>query len=377
VRRGRRIVFVKPQYPLECWEGEVADPVPGGVLIRTTIAGVCGTDAHRLAGDVPLMGHPVNFGHEGVGTIEVLGAGVATDWAGVPVHVGDVVYWTPTKEDPGRRSEQQPWPPPATVPNPASYQDFATLSPSNVFYRIPEETQAEAVIAFGCAMPTALGGLARLGGIRPGQSVVVQGCGPVGLASTFLASLSPARQVIVIGAPDNRLSAAQTLGATTTISLEQTTPEERADRVRSMTEGRGADVIIEAAGHKSAFDEGLDLLAENGRYVIVGLFSGHGKVELDPFKLNNESQSIIGSLGHTHYSDHLTVIQLAQRFGGRLGFRDLITHRFPLPETEAAIAAMRSGEAIKAIVVPPASETVRKRYPVRRLNSPHRGPVIA
>jgi threonine dehydrogenase-like Zn-dependent dehydrogenase len=352
VRTGRRIVFVEPQRPLECWEGEVADPVPGGVLIRTTIAGVCGSDAHRLAGDVPLMGHPVNFGHEGIGTIEVLGTGVTTDWAGVPLHRGDSVYWTPTKEDPRQRSAPQPWPPPVTVPNPAAYQDFATLSPSNVFYRIPEDTQPEAVIAFGCAMPTALGGQARLGGIRPGQSVVVQGCGPVGLASTFLASLSPARQLIVIGAPDNRLRVAQTLGATTTISLEQTTPEERAELVQSLTDGRGADVIIEAAGHKSAFDEGLHLLADDGRYVIIGLFSGHGTVELDPFKLNNKSQSIIGSLGPTHYSDHLTVIQLAQRFGGRLGFLDVITHRFPLRETEAAIAAMASGEAVKAIVLP-------------------------
>ena len=48
-----RMVFVEPNAPLECWEGEVADPVPGGVLIRTSIAGVCGTDAHRLDGDVP------------------------------------------------------------------------------------------------------------------------------------------------------------------------------------------------------------------------------------------------------------------------------------------------------------------------------------
>jgi 5-exo-hydroxycamphor dehydrogenase len=111
-------------------------------------------------------------------------------------------------------------------------------------------------------------------------------------------------------------------------------------------------VIIEAAGQKAAFGEGMDLLAEDGRYVILGLYSGHGTIELDPFKLNNNSLSVIGSLGATHYSDYLTVIRLAQRFGHRLGFPDLITHRFPLAETEEAIAAMRSGDAIKAIVLP-------------------------
>ena len=83
------------------------------------------------------------------------------------------------------------------------------------------------MIAFGCAMPTALGGMARLGGVKPGQTVVVQGCGPVGLSVTLLCGLTLARQVIVIGDPANRLAASATLGATTTITLVDTTVEDR------------------------------------------------------------------------------------------------------------------------------------------------------
>jgi Zn-dependent alcohol dehydrogenase len=79
---------------------------------------------------------------------------------------------------------------------------------------------------------------------------------------------------------------------------------------------------------------------------------GHGTVELAPFRLSNKSRSVIGSLGVTHHSDYLTVIRLAQRFGSRLRFADLITHRFALPELERAVAAMRSGNAIKAVIVP-------------------------
>jgi threonine dehydrogenase-like Zn-dependent dehydrogenase len=274
------------------------------------------------------------------------------------VRVGDPVYWTPGSglEWP-RGAVRQAWPPPATEPNPAGYQDIATLSPTSAFYRIPDGTPLESVIAFGCAMPTALGGQARLGGIRAGETVVVQGCGPVGLASILLSSLSAARQVIVIGAPDNRLEAARTLGATHTIPFETTTVEERAETIRAMTDGLGAEVVIEATGRKPAFGEGIDLLADSGRYLILGLYSGHGTVELDPFKLNNNSLRVIGSLGPTHHSDYLTVIRLAQRFGERLAFPDLITHRFPLSRTEDAIAAMRSGEAIKAIVLPSLDRT--------------------
>ncbi|MBW2423806.1 MAG: zinc-binding dehydrogenase [Deltaproteobacteria bacterium] len=351
MRRGRRIAFVGAHRPLELLEGRVDDPAPGAVLVRTTIAGVCGTDAHRLDGDLPDPDHPVAFGHEGVGIIEALGAGVSTDAAGTPVRAGDPVYWTPSGDRPDRPSPLG-WPPPADVPNPAAYQDYATLPPSNVFYRIPDDTSPEAVIAFGCAMPTALGGMTRLGGIRNGQTVVVQGSGPVGLASTLLASLSTARQVIVIGAPGARLDVAKGLGASTTISLESTTAGERGERIRDLTEGCGADVVIEAAGQISAFEEGMGLLAEGGRYLILGLYSGRGSVDFDPIQLNNRNLAVIGSLGPVEFSDFTTTIDLARRHGSALAFGDLITHRYPLSRTEEAIAMARSGAAIKTVVLP-------------------------
>lgn len=352
MRTGRRLVFVEPGKPLEIWDGEVADPPPGGVLVRTLLAGVCGSDAHRLDGDIPSKGYPVTFGHEGVGIVEALGDGVTRDRAGAPIAVGDAVYWTPGSIDADSGESLEVWPPPAELPSPASYQDFATIAPRGVFYRIPEGVDPEAVIAFGCALPTALGGLRRLGGIQPGQTVVVQGCGPVGLASTMLAALSAARQVIVIGAPDHRLAAAQRLGATRTIPLDTTTPAERLAIVRDATEGRGADVVLECAGRKEVFGETMQLLAPNGAAVLLGLFSGHGTVELDPFRLNNLSQRIIGTLGAFDMNDYVTVIRLAERFGTSLGFGELITHRFPLAQTAEAIATMRTGEAIKAVVVP-------------------------
>src|SRR5690606_15608373 len=249
---------------------------------------------------------------EGVGIVEALGEGVTKDRAGAPISVGDAVYWTPGSVDESSGESLEVWPPPATEPSPASYQDYATVSPRGIFFRIPEGVDPEAVIACGCALPTAIGGMRRLGGIQPGQSVVVQGCGPVGLATTMLAALSPARQVIVIGAPDHRLAAAQRLGATRTVPLETTTPDERLAIVRDATEGRGADVVLECAGRTWAFGEAMQMLAPNGAAVLLGLFSDHGTVELDPFCLNNLSQRIIVTLGAFDMSDYVTVIRLAE-----------------------------------------------------------------
>ena len=348
---GRRMVFERVGEPLSSWDVTVPDPEPGGALLRTVIAGVCGTDAHRLDGDLPAASGPIAFGHEGIGRVVELGHGLSTDRTGVSIAPGDLVYWTPSGAKPGDLPSTG-WPPPAEVPSPAAYQDYATLSPTNVFYRIPDGVDPEAVIAFGCAMPTALGGLARLGGIRSGETVVIQGCGPVGLAATLLAALSPARHVIVIGAPDNRLRAAERLGATHTIALTTSASDERLATIRELTDGRGADVVIEATGRLQAFREGTGFLGAGGRYLVLGIYSGPGIVELDAVRLNNLNQVILGSLGPAKLEDLRTTIHLAERYGGDRRFADLVTHRFPLSQTESAIGVARNGVAIKAIVIP-------------------------
>lgn len=358
-RSGRRIAFHAPGEPLEIRQVDIPPPEPGGVLLRVVIAGVCGTDAHRLNGDIPRPPAPVAFGHEGIGRIEALGDGVSADTSGAPVAVGDLVYFSPAtvggipasgQATPG--DNNAPWPVPADRPSVATYQDWAWLAKSIAFFRIPDGTSPEAVIAFGCAMPTAIGGMTRLGGVKPGQTVVVQGCGPVGLSATLLTSLAGAGQIIVIGAPDERLRAAERFGAHAVLPLESTTPQQRKAAIMELTGGRLADVVIEATGKIQAFDEGLSLLAPEGRYLILGLYSGPGDVGINVVRLNNFSQSIIGSLGPASIEDLQTVVDLARDHGERLGFADLVTHRFPLAETADAIAAVGSGAAIKAVVLP-------------------------
>lgn len=361
VRVGRRAVFHGPGRPLEYPEFETPPPMPGAMVVRVGMAGVCGTDAHRLDGDLKAPSEPIAFGHEGVGVIEELGAGTVTDWAGQPVAPGDQVYWFPstgcrhcyfcTVQHDISACEEVAWPPRAYAPSAAAFQDYATLPPAVAVYRIPEGTPPEAVIAFGCAMPTALGGLARLGPVIAGQTIVIQGSGPVGLAATLLAARSPARHVVVTGGPAHRLAAARRLGATATLDVESTSAGERLDAVRALTGGRGADIVVEAAGKLPAFAEGLDLLTHNSRYLILGLYSGTGTAQINPYRLNNLSARVIGSLG-SQPGDVMRTIDLASRYHGELGIADLVTHRFPLIATEAAIDSARTGRAIKAVVAP-------------------------
>src|SRR6516165_1391837 len=80
---------------LETWDVPIADPEAGGALVRIVLGGVCGSDVHILTGEAGEMPFPIILGHEGVGQIEQLGAGAATDYAGAPVAMGDLVYWSP------------------------------------------------------------------------------------------------------------------------------------------------------------------------------------------------------------------------------------------------------------------------------------------
>lgn len=358
-----RAAFTGRDEPLDFRVLELAGVPTGGLVVEVTHAGICGSDVHRLDGDVPNAGHPVAFGHEGVGVVRSLAPGVAADSAGDALAVGDRVYWTPYERcgrcracvvhDDAFPCEVLSWPPAADKPSAATFQRFAALTPSHEVYRISEGTPSEAVIAFGCAMIAALGGFDRLGKIDAGQTVVVQGSGPVGLAATMLASLSHARQVIVIGDPANRLAAARRMGATTVLSLGDTSAKDRAQMIGDLTGGRGADVVIEAAGHLSAFDEGLNLLGFNGRYLVVGLWSGQGTVPVDPFRLTNLSIRIIGSLG-VRVGTHRRALQLIEAHHERLDLASLVTHSFPLRDLESAIDATRRGEAIKSVVTPSA-----------------------
>ena len=357
--KGKVAVFSKPGVPIEIREEESPNPASNELLVRMEMAGVCGSDAHRLKGDQVALPKPVCFGHEGVGVIEVLGDDITHDSTGSPIKVGDRLYWLPST--PCRKCDacdaKNPllckhlnWPVAAGGPNAAAFRELATLKDRCIMIRIPEGTTSESVITFGCAMPTAVTGFKKLGKDL-GQNIVIQGSGPVGLASTLLASLSGAKNVIVIGDPERRLDAAKQLGATEVISVSKTTVEERKKRIQEITNDRGATAVVEAAGHPAAFPEGFELLGMGGKYLIMGLYSGNAITPIDPVRINNLNLQIIGSLG-IEIESYARTVEIATEHGSRLRFSDLITHRYPLQDLEKAIGSVAKLESVKMIVVP-------------------------
>jgi 5-exo-hydroxycamphor dehydrogenase len=341
-------------------EEEVRPPASDEILVRVSMAGICGSDVHRLKGDIPRHLEAVCFGHEAVGVIESLGDDVKTDRVGTPLAKGDMLYWMPLApcgtcwdccNSSPLHCKDLNWPPAPGKPNGAGFRQYATLSKRCVYIQVPSGVAPENVISFGCALPTALTGFKQLGDIGPHTDVVIQGSGPVGLACTLLASLAGARSIIVIGDPAHRLEAARSLGATHTMSVASTTREMRLAQVKDLTSGHGASIVVEAAGVVAAFPEGLDLLGMNGKYLILGLYSGNSTCSINPVRINNLNLRVIGSLG-IDVDSFKSTVDIASKHGDQLRFADRITHRFPLDRLEEGIVSVGQGIPIKAIIIP-------------------------
>lgn len=355
---GRASVLVKPNQ-LETWDVEVADPEPGGALVSIVMGGVCGSDVHLLTGEAGEMPFPIILGHEGIGRIEKVGAGVTTDYAGADLKIGDLVYWSPIAlcrrcysctvldETP---CENTRFFEDASRPNWGSYADFAWLPSGMPFFRLPDHAQPAAVAALGCALPTALRGFDRCGPVRLSDTVVIQGAGPVGLSAALIAAQAGAREIIVIDGSPNRLEAAKSLGATATIGLD-IEADERKRMVYDVVGHNGPNVVVEAAGVLPAFPEGVALSGNHSRYIILGLWGAIGTQPISPRDLTIKNLTI-GGATFPKPKHYYQALHLAVALQDRVPLGELVSHKFGVAQAAQALALTKSGGTIKAVIDP-------------------------
>ncbi len=339
-------------------------PVPpladGAVLGRMVMAGVCGTDVHILHGKVPLK-VPAILGHENVARVEAIGGDKPlSDITGQPVKVGDLITWLPKScmrcynctilGDPAkceRRIGYGGWLPADRHPYlVGGFAEYVWLLPDSDIVAIPPDVQPEAVV-LGDALRIMVHGLERIGGLEYGDTVVVQGCGAVGMMGLLLARDAGAGRVIVIGAPAVRLALAREFGADETIDITQMPAPQRIARALELTNGRGADVVFECAGVPAAVAEGLEMVRINGRYLIAGHYGDAGPVSLNPHLINRKQITITGawSAANKHFLRALHLLR-------KLRVEKLVTHRFALDEVNEALMAAERQEVLKAVIIP-------------------------
>jgi putative phosphonate catabolism associated alcohol dehydrogenase len=365
LKTSRAAVLTGYKTPLEIREFPLPQTIePGAALVRVKLAGICGTDVHLWHGQLPIP-LPVILGHETVGVIEELGHGLIHDWSGQPLSAGDRINWSSSincgecyycrvRPEPTRCLKRKAYGISydcSVAPHLlGGYADYIYLRPGTAIFKLPEALPTEAVVGAGCALVTSLHGIERIG-VRPGDNVVVQGSGPVGLASLAVAKACGAAQVIVLGGPPHRLEIAKRFGADVCLDVEESSVEERRAEVLELTGGFGADVVLECVGIPLAVTEGIELCRDGGRYLVLGHYGNAGTIEFNPHVVTRKQLTLAGSWGfeprHTK-----AALEFLSREREQFPFEQLIGEPFALDRAFEALQATASWSTAKSAIAP-------------------------
>ena len=184
------------------------------------------------------------------------------------------------------------------------------------------------------------------------DSVLVQGVGAMGLAHMIKARVLGAGDIIAVDVSDFRLDLARRFGADHTLNVRNTSVKERIDFVKSLTEGRGADVVIETTGTPDVLAEGLDLLRRGGTYLEASNFVDAGEATINVHRhLAAKNVLLIGSTNHPN-TEYERTMKMMMRHRDNFPWMQFISHRFKLEEATRAMEASFEDESLKVVFVP-------------------------
>ena len=337
----------------------VPDPGPGEALVRVQACGVCHTDLHYREGGIG-NDFPYLLGHEAAGTLEAVGS----DVTGLAPGDFVILNWRAVCGQCRACRRGRPWYCFAThnAAQKMTLADGTVLSPALGIGAFAEKTlvaagqctkvdpriRPEVAGLLGCGVMAGLGAALNTAGVSRGDSVAVIGCGGVGNAAVLGASLAGARKIIAVDVDPGKLAWARDFGATDVINSRETDPVEG---IRALTEGNGADVVIEAVGRPETYQQAFYARDLAGTVVLVGVPTPDMKLELPLLDFFGRG----GSLKSSWYGDCLPSRDFPMlvdlHLQGRLPLEKFVSETIALDKVEDAFAKMQRGEVLRSVVV--------------------------
>ena len=334
------------------------DPKAGEVLVRLAACGVCHSDYHLVTGDTkhPM---PVVAGHEGAGVARVkVGGHVVLSWAPDcgechycrrgkpnlcqtftgPIWNGVMLDGTPRLSWKGQ--------PVYHYCGTASFAQY-TVVPQQSCVPVRSDAPLEIVSLIGCAVATGVGSVIYTAGVKPGESVVVYGCGGIGLNILQGAILSGAYPIIAVDTNAAKMQIARDFGATHTLLANNQT----ASAIRELTGGRGADHVLEAVGAPAVQEAALEAVAPGGTLTLVGLAPMGTGTNLPGAVIVRQEKTIKGSYYGTVNPQRDFPLFLDLYMAGRLHLDKLVTQQYRLEQINEAYEAMLGGEIARGVIV--------------------------
>jgi S-(hydroxymethyl)mycothiol dehydrogenase len=355
----RGVVSAAKGEPVSVQTVLVPDPGPGEAVVTVQACGVCHTDLHYKEGAIN-DDFPFLLGHEAAGVVESVGAGVTN------VAPGDyvVLAWRAPCGTCRSCLRGRPWYcfDSRNAAQPMTLADGTPLSPALGIGAFVEKTlvaagqcvpvdrraRPEAAGLIGCGIMAGYGAAVNTGQVGRGDTVAVIGCGGVGCAAIAAAALSGARTVIAVDVDPRKLETARRFGATETVNGREV---DVVDRIRELTGGFGANLVIEAVGRPETYQQAFYARDHAGTLVQVGVPDPDMRLELPLIDFFSRG----GALRSSWYGDCLPTrdfpILIDQYLAGRLDLDGFVSETIPLDGVEEAFATMIRGDVLRSVVV--------------------------
>ena len=355
-------VLYERRSPLIVEEVDLKPPVAGEVRVQIKAAGVCHSDYHHWQSEYGSV-LPLVLGHEVAGLVDTVGDGVAKVRPGDRVVLafghrcgecfyclkGEPYLCTPPADAPLLKRFPRIWKGSQGINSFLAVGAFSeyTIVPAGNVIPLPDDVPFEVGALVGCAVATGFGSVVNGAKVQPGSTVLVIGCGGVGLNVIQTAALAGAAKIIAVDILDNKLKYAEEVGATHCINGSK---EDVVSRVRALTGGFGADYAFEVISHPKTIEQAIESLRKGGTAVIVGMSPVGATLPLDLMMMMRTSRVVMGSTyGHIRpATDFPRILELYR--AGKLKLKELVSRRFKLHEINEALRALGAGEVARGIV---------------------------
>ncbi len=337
----------------------VPDPGPGEAVVKVESCGVCHTDLSYREGGINDE-FPFLLGHEAAGTVEAVGEGVTDvapgdfvilNWRAVCGQCRACLKGKPHYCFDTHNAKQAMTLEDGTELTPAlGIGAFAekTLVAAGQCTKVDPSADAAAVGLLGCGVMAGYGAAVNTGEVTRGESIAVIGCGGVGDAAIAGAHVAGATTIIAVDTDPRKLEIARGFGATHTVDASS---EDTVERIRELTDGFGADVVIEAVGQPKTYEQAFYARDLAGRLVLVGVPTPDKEVTLPMIEMFGRG----GSLKSSWYGDCLPsrdfpmLVDLYQQ--GRFDLDAFVSERIGITDVESAFAKMEAGEVLRSVVI--------------------------
>ena len=354
-------VFREVNKPMEIEEVTVSKPGPREVLIRTKAAGICHSDMHFFNGSYPGK-LPMVLGHESAGVVEQVGSDVHYVKPGDHVITCLSVFCghcdqcltghlslcqepemsRGKEEEPRISHKDQPLTPFAQL---GSFAEMMLVH-EHALVKVREDMPMDRAALIGCGVTTGIGAVIHTASVEPGSTVAVIGCGGIGLSAINGAALAGASRIIAVDMVASKLELARKFGAT---DLVDASDGEAIENVRELT-GGGVHYSFEAIGLKATAEQAFRMLRPGGTATVIGMIPPGQMVELHGVDFLAEKKIQGSMMGSNRFRvDMPRFVDFYLQ--GKLHLDDMISNRIALPDINEGMAALKTGEIARSVIM--------------------------